>query len=71
MYGALKWEKLLSTQRMEKPGEATTTPTAFESGERNTFEADYDRVVFSEPFRRLAKKPRFTPSLPTITSITV
>jgi dGTPase len=64
MSANLSWRKLLSTQRMEKPGEIAPPPAPFHTAERNTFEADYDRVVFSEPFRRLAKKTQVHPLAP-------
>lgn len=64
MSAHLKWPQLLSTQRMGKPGEVAPVAAPFDSAERNTFEADYDRVVFSEPFRRLAKKTQVHPLAP-------
>jgi dGTPase len=56
----LHWPELLSTQRVasKKP------PTDSVGAERSAFEADYDRAVFSEPFRRLAKKTQVHPLAP-------
>ncbi|EAT15305.1 dNTP triphosphohydrolase [Desulfuromonas acetoxidans] len=56
---SLEWPKLLSQDRVDQP--APATPTV---GERSPFEIDYDRVVFSEPFRRLAKKTQVHPLAP-------
>lgn len=59
----LKWSQLLSQQRSrrESSGEAKPART-IPSGERRTpFEQDYDRIVFSPPFRRLAKKTQVHP----------
>src|SRR5690606_15783927 len=54
----LDWEKLLSDQRYGQP------PSAARPGAnmpRTEFEKDYDRVVFSAPFRRLADKTQVHP----------
>jgi len=56
----LKWPDLLSSLRVgQQKAEATST-----TAERSAFESDYDRVVFSEPFRRLAKKTQVHPLAP-------
>lgn len=63
----LDWEKLLSASRPAAPaGEATiatagTTVAGRSREERNPFEQDHDRVVFSAPFRRLAGKTQVHP----------
>jgi dGTPase len=52
--GMTEWLKLLSAQR---PGEKKTvfTPT------RSAFEQDYDRIIFSSPFRMLQDKTQVFP----------
>lgn len=50
-----QWEKLLTPQRLNKP-----TPDPL-SAERSPFLQDYDRIVFSSSFRRLAKKTQVHP----------
>jgi dGTPase len=52
----LSWETLISDQRVYKPGKASNS-----DNHRTPFEADYDRVVYSKPFRRLAKKTQVHP----------
>lgn len=52
----LNWEKLLSDRRH---GQAA--PASSVVGGRNRFEQDYDRVIFSAPFRRLAGKTQVHP----------
>jgi len=56
----LQWPQLLSPRRVGGK-DITTTP---EGAERSAFEADYDRAVFSEPFRRLARKTQVHPLAP-------
>lgn len=58
----LNWEQLLSDKRQVSAAhpltvEAASTPSA----RRSPFEHDYDRIVFSAPFRRLAKKMQVHP----------
>jgi len=64
MTATLSWPHLLSVQRTRKPGEPPPATAPVHSAERDAFEADYDRVVFSEPFRRLAKKTQVHPLAP-------
>lgn len=56
----LSWERLLSNWRFpfqnHKPS-GPSSPNPF----RTAFESDYDRVVFSQPFRRLARKTQVHP----------
>lgn len=61
MPNALCWKALLSQQRVDQR-HPLSTPA--ENEERSAFEADYDRVVFCEPFRRLAKKTQVHPLAP-------
>lgn len=62
---SLDWNVLLSDQRpstqlADTPIlETKSTPVAI--GERSKFEEDYDRVIFSAPFRRLAGKTQVHP----------
>lgn len=59
----LSWTKLLSWKRVPRPG-ATGSKAATlyrEADERTPFEQDYDRIVFSPPFRRLARKTQVHP----------
>ena len=64
MTATLSWPQLLSVQRMSSPGEQPLATSPVHSAERNAFESDYDRVVFSEPFLRLAKKTQVHPLAP-------
>src|SRR5258706_7011627 len=57
----MNWDQLLSAHRFSKtedgrPAEPPTTDPF-----RSPFEADYDRVVYSTPFRRLARKTQVHP----------
>lgn len=53
----MNWNKLLSTRRYQ-PGSA---PTLFKSHDRSQFQRDYDRLIFSSPFRRLQNKTQVFP----------
>ena len=55
----MDWNKLLSDYRVPRPGKpaAPSQPEAY----RTPFEADCDRVVYSAPFRRLARKTQVHP----------
>ncbi len=53
---ALRWEKLLSSVRLCEAGKSTTQPQG-----RTEFDRDYDRIVFSSPFRRLQDKTQVFP----------
>jgi dGTPase len=49
----MEWQKLLSSQRQGKAG--------FSQLQRSEFEVDFDRIVFSLPFRRLQDKTQVFP----------
>lgn len=50
----MDWTSLLSNERLRDPNYA-------EHANRSIFSQDYDRIVFSEPFRRLANKTQVQP----------
>ncbi|RAW03507.1 deoxyguanosinetriphosphate triphosphohydrolase [Pseudochryseolinea flava] len=50
----MNWKSLLSAQRSER------TP-AYSEPSRSAFEQDYDRIIFSHPFRRLQDKTQVHP----------
>jgi dGTPase len=57
---AMDWEKLVSNFRFasrEGEGPRASSPDEF----RSAFEADCDRIIFSAPFRRLARKTQVHP----------
>lgn len=54
------WNDLLSSWRTPFPGK-TPGPAAAQSF-RSHFESDYDRIVYSQPFRRLARKTQVHPT---------
>ena len=45
------WQPLLSTQSLYQ-----TTPTLKSASSRTVFHKDYDRVIFSQSFRKLNQK---------------
>lgn len=49
------WDRLLSSARLRGGAQTATTEP------RNEFERDYDRILFSEPFRRLMDKTQVFP----------
>lgn len=54
--GMMKWERLLTRGRFgEKPNEI------YLDGNRSEFEIDYDRIIFSAPFRNLQDKTQVFP----------
>jgi len=55
----LEWKKLLSDWRNPYFGNEAGPPDDIIG--RSHFESDYDRVVFSQPFRRLARKTQVHP----------
>lgn len=60
----LSWKKLLSASRVSGPRKDRTRSvdrSYVKADRRTNFEADYDRIVFSLPFRRLARKTQVHP----------
>lgn len=59
----LTWTKLLSPERAPRPTSANSKVERpyIQKDERTPFEQDYDRIVFSPPFRRLARKTQVHP----------
>ncbi len=53
----MKWERLLSKKRFD----AQTQVHATDESVRGEFQRDYDRLVFSTPFRRLQNKTQVMP----------
>src|SRR5881394_1393120 len=51
----MKWNQLLSSQRTGQKAVISTEPS------RSAFEQDYDRIIFSHPFRRLQDKTQVHP----------
>lgn len=49
----MHWAQLMSTERLRDGG---TIPDGGDSNRRNSFQRDYDRIVYSTPFRRLQNK---------------
>ncbi len=58
---SLNWEDLLSDQRHTLGAPPSRTTTSANQDARTPFERDYDRVIFSAPFRRLARKTQVHP----------
>jgi len=52
----MKWEKLLSAKRWGSEGKIQSAEEA-----RSEFQIDYDRLIFSSPFRRLQNKTQVFP----------
>ena len=55
------WEKLLSPRRIRLAEDGTVTWAEAAATDRTAYEIDYDRIVFSSPFRRLARKTQVHP----------
>lgn len=52
----MNWNQLLSIKRLGKPTSGQITPDT-----RTQFQRDYDRLIFSSPFRRLQNKTQVFP----------
>lgn len=52
----MDWNQLLSIKRLGKPASGKITPDT-----RTQFQRDYDRLIFSSPFRRLQNKTQVFP----------
>ncbi|KMQ51134.1 Deoxyguanosinetriphosphate triphosphohydrolase [Chitinispirillum alkaliphilum] len=50
----MDWERLLSLKRVRESSTASQT-------DRSQYQRDYDRIIFSKPFRRLQKKTQVFP----------
>ena len=53
----MDWNKLLSTKRLGMEGWASSE----KSEDRSQFQRDYDRIIFSSPFRRMQNKTQVFP----------
>lgn len=53
----MDWNKLLSTKRLGMEGWASSS----KSEDRTQFQRDYDRIIFSSPFRRMQNKTQVFP----------
>lgn len=54
----MNWDTLLSARRMHVPESANTDDQSFA---RDEFQRDFDRIIFSSPFRRLQNKTQVFP----------
>jgi len=57
----LEWNRLISDCRVWDNG---ILYPSFPQPDRTAFQVDYDRIIFSEPFRRLARKTQVHPLVP-------
>jgi dGTPase len=53
----MQWDKLLSAKRLGQETKEITNPDEI----RSQFQRDYDRIIFSSPFRRLQNKTQVFP----------
>lgn len=58
---AAQWERLLSPRRVKVDADGTVGWSVSAETDRAACEIDYDRIVFSSPFRRLARKTQVHP----------
>ena len=56
MSGIMQWEALISDRRL-----GLEDIRSNRAGERSDFQRDFDRLVFSSPFRRLQNKTQVFP----------
>lgn len=52
----MEWEELLAPRRLRE-----STSGSIKTGDRSDFQRDYDRIVFSSPFRSLQQKTQVIP----------
>ena len=57
----LEWNRLVSDCRVWDDDKLHPSP---QQPDRTAFQVDYDRIIFSEPFRRLARKTQVHPLVP-------
>lgn len=53
----MNWDKLLSTKRLGMEGRSSSS----NAEDRTQFQRDYDRIIFSSPFRRMQNKTQVFP----------
>jgi dGTPase len=56
LLSGMNWDQLLSVQRLGQP-----VPTEINAESRTQFQRDYDRIIFSGPFRRMQNKTQVFP----------
>jgi len=57
----LDWKRLLSADREPRPNDPARDRPDEDEDPRTPFEQDHDRIIFSAPFRRLARKTQVHP----------
>ena len=57
----MNWDRLISNRRFGSPASETSGPAGGEMEMRSEFDRDYDRLIFSAPFRRLQNKAQIFP----------
>ena len=55
---AMQWDTLLSARRLHVDNAQATDDQSYA---RSEFQRDYDRIIFSSPFRRLQNKAQVFP----------
>lgn len=61
MTHTLSWKRLLSSARPVQPESVRRNAGRYGEDDRGAFERDHDRIIFSAPFRRLARKTQVHP----------